>query len=97
VRAAAAASTRLSAVAEPCVVLDVAGVRVQLPHSDAELLRAETARRAGHSSVARDLALLLGEAIAGRTLALRRGEANTLARVADELGIAGLADRLAAA
>jgi len=51
---------------------------------------------AGRSSVARDLALLLGEALAGRTLALRRVEASTLARAADELGLGEVAGRIAA-
>jgi len=95
VRVAAAASTRRSASAETgAVVLDVAGRRVALDRRAAELLQAATTDEAGRSSVARDLSLLLAEGLRGRTLALRRGEASTLARIAAAVGLADVAGEL---
>lgn len=95
-RVAAAASTRRSGSSDSvAIVLDVFGRRVALNRADARRLQAAASEEAGRSSVARDLSLLLGEALTGRTLALRRVEATTLERLARDLGLAGAAAQLA--
>jgi len=96
VRVAAAASSRRSGSPDlGAVVLDVFGRRVALSRADAGRLQAAASEEAGRSSTARDLSLLLGEALMGRTLALRRVEASTLERLARDLGLAGAAAQLA--
>ena len=81
------------------VRLDVRGQIVMLRREDAERLRAAAAAEAGLSSRSRDLALVLDWALASpRAVALRRGEARELARLAaanPSLGF--LADALGAA
>jgi hypothetical protein len=73
------------------VVLDVSGRRVEVTIDDAQRLQEAAVSEAGRSSVARDLSLLLERALAGgRTVALRRGEARALARVAEGLGLSEL-------
>ena len=73
------------------VVLDVSGRRVEVSIDDAHRLQEAAVSEAGRSSVARDLSLLLERALAGgTTVVLRRGEAHTLARVAEELGLSEL-------
>ncbi len=77
------------------VILDVAGRRVELTDSEALLLRDAAASRAGHSSRARDLSLLLERALtSSNVLALSRGELQTLARLAEAADRGDLAKRL---
>lgn len=77
------------------MVLDLAGRRVELDRTEALRLRAAAAAQAGSSSVARDLSVLLARAVThGQVLALRRGEAHTLSRLAFGLGLDELAQRL---
>lgn len=74
------------------VFLDIAGRRVGLDPADAARLRDAAAARAGTSSIARDLSILLGHALEQpHVIALRRSEAQTLLRVAAEIGFLALA------
>jgi hypothetical protein len=81
------------AASEPCpVVLDIAGRRIEIAPGDATRIRDAAATRAGRSSAARDLSLLLDRALArGQVLALRRAEARTLAQLAGDVGLAMVA------
>lgn len=73
------------------VVLDIAGRRVKLDPGEAARLRDLAAARAGRSSAARDLSLLLDRGLRRpRVLALRRAEAHTLAQLAGEVGLVAL-------
>ena len=79
------------------VVLDLGGRRVDLDRDEAVQLRDAAAARAGRSSAARDLSLLLDRALHRRqTLALRRSEAHTLAQLAGQLGLLSLAREITA-
>ena len=70
------------------VVFDVCGRQVVLDLDQARLLRDAAAARAGRSSVARDLSSLLDRGLTReQVIALRRGEARALERLADELGL----------
>jgi hypothetical protein len=74
------------------VVLDVAGRRIELDPGEAARLRDAAAARAGRSSAARDLSLLLDRALHRRQiLALRRAEAHIVAQLANQLGLLALA------
>lgn len=74
------------------VVLDVGGRRVDLDPGEAVRLRDAAAARAGRSSAARDLSLVLDRALhRGQILALRRSEVHTLAHLAGQLGLFALA------
>jgi hypothetical protein len=78
------------------VVLDVGGRRVDLDPVDAMLLRDAAAACAGRSSAARDLSLLLDRGLRRhQVLALRRAEAQTLARLASGVGLVALAGEIA--
>jgi hypothetical protein len=80
-----------------CIVLDVAGNRVFLDSEQVLRLRDAAADRAGRSSTARDLSLLLDRVLQGRgVLALHRGEAHSLADLAIGIGLLALADQVAA-
>lgn len=95
-RAAPLGAVRRSVVATPAeIVLDVSGRRVEVSRADADRLQEAASREAGRSSIARDLSLLLGRAVAGgSTLALRRSEVHTLTRMAKMMGLSDLAARL---
>jgi hypothetical protein len=81
----------------PLVILDIAGPRVELDPHAAARLRDVAASCAGRSSAARDLSLLLDRALSrGRVLALRRAEAQTLCRLASDVGLLAVARELAA-
>lgn len=70
------------------VTLDVCGRRVLLDRDQAALLRDAAAARSGRSSAARDFSLLLDRGISrGQVIALRRAEAQTLERLAGDLGL----------
>jgi hypothetical protein len=80
------------AAAEQPVVIDIGGRRFDLDPTDAARLRDAAAARAGRSSVARDLSLLLDRALhRRRVLALHRSEAHTLLRLAREIDLRTLA------
>lgn len=88
---------RATDAAQADIVLDVSGRRVDVSRADAGRLQEAASSEAGRSSVARDLSLLLERALAGGgALALRHGEANTLSRMAETLGLSDLAARLSA-
>lgn len=71
------------------VTLDIAGRRFDLDPADAARLRDAAAARAGTSSSARDLSLLIDRAMQGRhVLALRRAEAQTLMQLASDIDLA---------
>lgn len=73
------------------VVLDIGGRRVDLGPDETVQLRNAAAARAGSSSAARDLSLVLDHALhRPQVLALRRGEAHTLAQIARQVGLAAL-------
>jgi hypothetical protein len=79
------------------VVLDIGGRRVDLDRAEAVRLRDAAAAVAGRSSAARDLSLVLDRALSRRSvLALRRAEAQTLAQLAVEVGLLGLAGEITA-
>jgi hypothetical protein len=80
--------------ARSVVVLDLPGGRIELAPERVVELRDRAAARAGRSSAARDLSLLLDRALRQASLvALRRGEAATLARIAAAVDIgAAVAD-----
>jgi len=72
------------------------GGEVELDPDEVALLRDAAAARAGHSSVARDLSLLLDRALTGEgPLVLRRTELKTLADLAASAGLERVAARLA--
>jgi len=78
------------------VLLDVGGRRVDLDPAEAEQLRDAAASCAGRSSAARDLSLLLERGLhRPQVLALRRAEAQTLARLASGIGLLTLASEIA--
>jgi hypothetical protein len=61
------------------IELDISHTVVLLRDEDAELLRDRAAARAGRSAAARDLSLLLNQALtSGRRIALHRGELKAL-------------------
>ena len=61
------------------IELDISHTVVLLHDEDAELLRDRAAARAGRSAAARDLSLLLNQALtSGRRIALHRGELRAL-------------------
>jgi hypothetical protein len=79
------------------VTLDVRGRRVVLDRDQASLIREAAAARSGKSSAARDLSLLLDRGLSGgQVIALRRAEAQTLIRLAGDLGLEMVADEIAA-
>lgn len=87
-----------AAVELGAVILDIAGRRVDLDPGEATRLRDAAAARAGRSSAARDLSLLLDRALSGRqVLALRRAEAQTLAQLAAAAGLPALTAEIAPA
>src|SRR6266511_2503271 len=64
------------------IELDIGHSLVTLSDEDAELLRDVAAAQAGRSAAARDLSLLLNQALSGRRrIALQRAEANTLRHI----------------
>lgn len=81
----------------PPVTLDVAGRRIDLTAAEAMRLRDAAAVRAGRSSTARDLSLLLDRALHRRhVIALRRSEAHALAQLARHVGLLALVRELEA-
>lgn len=73
------------------IVLDVGGRHIKLDATEAMQLRDAAASRAGKSSVARDLSLLLDRALyRHQVIALRRAEAHTLAQLAHQVGLPAL-------
>jgi hypothetical protein len=77
------------------VVLDIAGRRVDLDPCEAMRLRDVASDRAGRSSAARDLSLLLDRALSrDQVLTLRRAEAHTLGLLARAVGLAEVAGEL---
>jgi len=73
------------------IVLDVGGRRIKLDATEAIQLRAAAASRAGRSSAARDVSLLLDRALyRHQVIALRRAEAHTLAQLAHQVGLPAL-------
>jgi hypothetical protein len=79
------------------VVLDIAGRRVELDPNETVQLRDAAAACAGTSSAARDLSLLLDRALCRRrVLAWRRAEAQTLERLASDVGLLLVAREIAA-
>jgi hypothetical protein len=94
--AAASAPSGSARSGRDTLALDVAGCRIDLAREDAIRLRAAMLERAGRSSIARDLSVLIDHALVdGRVLALRHVEARTLLRVAAAIGMAEIASRLA--
>jgi hypothetical protein len=78
------------------VHLDVPNGALELDKNVVERLRDAAAEKAGHSSSARDLSLVLARALRGRrVVALRRAEVQTLMDVADAAGLSELRDLLA--
>jgi hypothetical protein len=79
------------------VALDVAGRRIDLAPGEAMRLRDAAATRAGHSSTARDLALLPDRGLRRqRVIALRRAEAHALAQLAHQIGLPAVVRELEA-
>lgn len=76
------------------VRLDLAGAQAELIDKDAVRLRDAAAAAAGRSSAARDLSLLLDHALAGRRVALHRGELHTLIEIAANSGLDDVAETL---
>jgi hypothetical protein len=75
--------------------LDLPGGQVELRRDDVVCLRDAAAAQTGRSSTARDLSLLLDRALdGGSRVVLRRGELHALAELADEAGLADVAERL---
>jgi hypothetical protein len=86
-----AAASGPAAPTPSAVVLDIGGRRVDLGPAEVVQLRNAAAAGAGSSSVARDLSLLLDcGSHRHRVLALRRGEAHTLAQLARQVGLDAL-------
>ena len=78
------------------VILDVGGRRVALDPEEAIRIRDAAAACAGRSSAARDLSLLLDRGLRRhQVLALRRAEAQTLARLASGVGLVALSGEIA--
>jgi hypothetical protein len=78
------------------VILDVGGRRIDLDPDEVSRLRDAAAARAGRSSAARDLSLLLDRGLhRPQVLALRRAEAQTLAQLASRVGLIALALEIA--
>jgi hypothetical protein len=78
------------------VTLDVGGRRFDLGCDETVRLRDAAAACAGCSSPARDLSLLLDRALyRPQVLALRRAEAQTLAQLANRIGLLALAAEIA--
>jgi len=95
-RGPAGSRARVAADPRAWVTLDIAGRRLDLAPADAARLRDAAAARAGASSVARDLSLLLERALERRrVLALHRSEAHTLAELASEIGLTAIANAIA--
>jgi hypothetical protein len=85
-----------SATTSGMVHLDVPNGALELDKNVVERLRDAAAEKAGHSSSARDLSLVLARALRGRRgVALRRAEVQTLMDVADAAGLSELRDLLA--
>ncbi len=80
------------------IVLDLLGGRITLDADEVTRLRDVAAAKAGQSSAARDLSLLLDRALQHRKpVALRRAEVQTLIRLAADARLDQLAAQLAAA
>ena len=77
------------------VVFDLATGPVSLSAGEVARLRDAAASRAGHSSAARDLSLLLQLALERvRPVALRRAEVETLVGIAVDADLDGIAAKL---
>jgi hypothetical protein len=93
----AALHDAVSEAAPEPVVVDVGGQRIDLDPADAARLRDAAAALAGTSSVARDVSVLLGQALQRRrVLALHRSEAKALVQLASEIGLNTLVREIAA-
>ena len=80
------------------VILDLPNGQVSLEAHEVELLRDAAAAKAGSSTAARDLSLLLERALHDpRTVAFRRAELHTLVEIAVSANLGEIAGRLEAA
>jgi hypothetical protein len=77
------------------VIFDLPSGQVSLEAREVELLRDAAAARAGSSTAARDLSLLLERALHDpRTVAFRRAELHTLVAIAASADLGEIAERL---